>query len=249
MTSATSTALRAAAMTISQSDAPQQVRWHAPASAAALAAAATGRTLELARQAIEARGSFTIVLAGGDTPRATYELLRHAEARWSNWHVYFGDERCVPRTDPRRNSQMAQEAWLAHVPIARLQVHEIPAELGPVEGARRYAALVAGVGSFDLVLLGLGEDGHTASLFPGHDTNLACDAPDAVAVFAAPKPPPLRVSLSARRLSRAEHVFFLVAGTDKSVALQRWRAGEDIPAALIRPARGVDAFVVQANDS
>jgi len=245
MTSATSTGLRTAAMTISPDDAPQRLRWHPLASAAALAAAVTGRTLELARHAIQARGSFTIVLAGGNTPCAAYELLRHAEARWSDWHVYFGDERCVPRLDPQRNSRMAQEAWLAHVPIAPLQIHEIPAELGPVEGARRYAALVAGIASFDLVLLGLGEDGHTASLFPGHDIGLADDSSDAVAVFAAPKPPPLRVSLSARRLSRAEHVFFLVAGAAKSAALQRWRAGEEIPAALIRPSRGVDAFVVQ----
>jgi len=228
---------------------PQHVRWHAPASAAALAAAVSGRTLELAGQAIEARGSFTIVLAGGNTPRAAYELLRRAEARWSDWHIYFGDERCVASDDPQRNSRMANEAWLAHVPIPRSQIHEVPAELGPVEGARRYAALVAGIASFDLVLLGLGEDGHTASLFPGHDVDLAAAVPDAVPVFAAPKPPAMRVSLSAGRLSRAEHVFFLVAGADKMDAVQRWRDGEPIPAALIRPVHGVDAFVVSAEGS
>jgi len=250
MTATSSTGLRTAAMTMSQSNVPQQVRWHAAAGAGALAAAVTGRTLDLARRAIEARGSFTIVLAGGETPRATYELLRHAEARWSDWHVYFGDERCVPRMDPQRNSHMAQEAWLAHVPIPSPQIHEIAAELGPVEGARRYATLVAGVASFDLVLPGRGEDGHTASLFPGRDIDVGDDdAPDAIAVFAAPKPPPMRVSLSARRLSRAEHVFFLVAGAGKSAALQRWRAGEEIPAASIRPPRGVDAFVFAPNAS
>jgi 6-phosphogluconolactonase len=229
------------AMTISADDARQRVRWHAVANAAALAAAVAGRTLDLAQRAIEARGSFTIVLAGGDTPRPTYELLREAEADWSGWHIYFGDERCAPRDDPRRNSRMANEAWLARVPIPSSQVHEIPAELGPEEAARRYAAVVADVASFDLVLLGLGDDGHTASLFPDHDAELAADA---VPVFAAPKPPPQRVSLSTRRLSRAEHVFFLISGADKASAVQRWRAGEAVPAALIRPPRGVDAFVV-----
>jgi 6-phosphogluconolactonase len=182
-------------MTISPAAARQDVRWHALANADALAAAVAGRTLDLAHQAIEARGSFTIVLAGGATPLATYELLRAAEAAWSRWQIYFGDERCAHCDDPQCNSHMAKEAWL--VPIPPSQVHEIPAELGPEDGARRYAALVADVASFDLVLLGLGEDGHTASLFPDHDTELAADAPDAVPVFAAPKPPPLRVSLSA----------------------------------------------------
>lgn len=208
-------------MTISPDDPRQRVRWHAVANGAALAAAVAGRTLDLAHRAIEARGSFTVVLAGGDTPRATYELLGAAEADWSGWHIYFGDERCAPRDDPRRNSRMANEAWLARVPIPSSQVHEIPAELGPEEGARRYTAVVAEVASFDLVLLGLGEDGHTASLFPHRDAELATEAADAVPVFAAPKAPPQRVSLSARRLSRAEHVFFLISGENKASAVQR----------------------------
>jgi len=228
---------------------PQQVRWHVSASADALAAAVAGRTLELAHHAIERRGAFTIVLAGGATPRVTYELLRRAEAAWSQWHIYFGDERCAPPDDPQRNSWMADEAWLAGVPIPRSQIHPIPAELGPEQGAQRYTALVSDIVAFDLVLLGLGEDGHTASLFPGHDANLAIDAADVVPVFAAPKPPPFRVSLSARRLSRAEHVFFLIAGADKASAVQRWRAGDSMPAASIRPTAGVDAFVVERGTS
>jgi 6-phosphogluconolactonase len=236
-------------MTISPDEARQRVRWHPVPNAGALAAAVAGRTLDLAQRAIEEGGSFTIVLAGGTTPRSTYELLRRAAAAWSSWHIYFGDERCTGADDPERNSRMANEAWLAGVPIPASQVHEIPAELGPEEGARRYAALLADVASFDLVLLGLGEDGHTASLFAGHDDPLARDAADAVPVFAAPKPPPLRVSLSARRLSRAEHVFFLVSGADKTSAVQRWKAGEDLPAALIRPMAGVDAFVVATPSS
>ena len=82
-----------------------------------------------------------------------------AQADWSAWHVYFGDERCTAHDDPLRNSRMAESAWLEHVPIPRRQVHEIPAELGPNEAAKRYASVLEPVGEFDLVLFGLGEDG------------------------------------------------------------------------------------------
>ena len=230
-------------MTVSPDSSLERVRWHPLGSAGALASDVAGRVLAIAGRSIAERGRFTIVLAGGNSPRATYALLRGAGAAWSRWHVYFGDERCAPREDPERNSKMADEAWLRSVPIPRAQVHAIPAELGPIEGARCYAALLAGAPPFDLVLLGLGEDGHTASLFPGDETGFAADAPDAVPVFAAPKPPPERVSLSRDRLSRARHLFFVVAGADKATALSRWRAGVSIPAARIQPEVGVDAFV------
>lgn len=232
----------------SAADLPQRLRWTPLESADALADAAARRIREAAARAIAERGRFTIVLAGGDTPRAAYARLRAAAVDWRDWHVYFGDERCTAADDPQRNSRMAEDAWLAHVPIPRAHVHEIPAELGPVEGARRYAASLREVGSFDLVLLGLGEDGHTASLFPDDDAGLGVDAPDAVPVFAAPKPPPERVSLSARRLSRAEIVLFLVAGAGKAAAVQRWRGGEPIPAAFIRPPDGVDVLVAAVSE-
>jgi 6-phosphogluconolactonase len=99
------------------------------------------------------------------------------------------------------------------------------------------------VAEFDLVLLGLGEDGHTASLFPGHDWGVRSDAPDVIAVFDAPKPPPQRVSLSAARLSRAREVLFLVEGIAKRDAVARWRMGANIPARSIRPRAGVDVLV------
>ena len=110
------------------------------ASAAAMCAEAAARTLAAATEAIERRGRFVVVLAGGNTPRALYESLRGADADWARWHVYFGDERCAPADDPERNSLMAASAWLDHVPIPAAQRHPIPAELGPLEAARRYAA-------------------------------------------------------------------------------------------------------------
>ncbi len=224
-------------------DGPGSVRWIGVADAEALQQVACRRILDAATRAIERRGQFLIVLAGGDAPRNVYRMLR-ADTDWSRWQVYFGDERCLPADDAERNSAMAADAWLSHVPIPRDQVHAIPAELGASAAALAYAETLRGVGDFDLVLLGLGEDGHTASLFPGRDWGIAADAPDVLAVFDAPKPPPQRVSLSATRLSRTRGVLFLVAGEAKRSAVAQWRAGgAGIPARAIHPEAGVDVLV------
>ena len=219
------------------------LRWHDVPDGEALQRAAARRILDAASRAIRERGSFRIVLAGGETPRGVYRTLRSDHAAWAAWRVYFGDERCLPREAAERNSRMAGLAWLDHVPIPAAQLHPIPAELGPQPAAAAYAAELRNVGDFDLVLLGLGEDGHTAGLFPGHDWGDAPDAPDTLAVLDAPKPPAERVSLSAARLSRSREVLFLVAGASKHAALARWRAGERIPARAIRPPAGVDVLV------
>ncbi|MDQ6684435.1 MAG: 6-phosphogluconolactonase [Pseudomonadota bacterium] len=221
----------------------QRCRWHAIADLATLCAEVCARTLACADDAIRRRGRFVIVLAGGNTPRRLYEALRSANADWSRWHVYFGDERCVSRSDPERNSLMAGSAWLDHVAIPEAQQHPMPSELGPAEAARRYAALLEPVGDFDLVLLGLGEDGHTGSLFPGHDLGQSARAPSTLAVLDAPKPPAERVTLSARRLSSTREAVFMVAGESKRDAVRRWRARDDIPARAITPGAGVDVFV------
>lgn len=221
---------------------PQVCRWHAVADPAALRLTVVAGILRAASRAIARHGSFHVVLAGGNTPRGIYAELRRAAADWPRWHVWFGDERCLPPDAPERNSRMAALAWLDHVPIPRGQIHPIPAELGASAAAAAYAGMLADRRSFDLVLLGLGEDGHTASLFPGRDWGMAEAAPAALAVFDAPKPPAERVSLSARRLAAAEAVFFIAAGPDKRDALAAWRAGAAIPAAAIRPAGGVEIF-------
>ena len=221
----------------------QRCRWHAMADVGAICAEVAARTLAAAKVAQRERGRFVVVLAGGNTPRGVYESLRVADADWSRWHVYFGDERCAPRTDPERNSRMADSTWLDHVPIPAGQRHAMPAELGPVEAARRYATTLEPVGEFDLVLLGLGEDGHTGSLFPGHELGQSEEAPSTLAVLDAPKPPPARVTLSAHRFSWTRQALFLVAGEGKRDAVRRWRAGEDLPARAITPGVGVDVFV------
>ncbi|MFZ5557444.1 MAG: 6-phosphogluconolactonase [Pseudomonadota bacterium] len=221
-------------------------RWHAVSDERALQRAACETILVSAAQAIHERGQFHLVLAGGSTPRGIYHGLCAAQTDWSAWHIYFCDERCLPAVDSARNSRMAAEAWLDCVPIPRLQLHTIPGELGALQAARMYAETLLTVGDFDLVLLGLGEDGHTASLFPDHEWGVAPGSPDTLAVFDAPKPPLQRVSLSAARLGRARKVIFLVSGESKHRAVGKWRAGKDIPARAIMPAAGVDVLVESA---
>jgi 6-phosphogluconolactonase len=221
-------------------------RWHAVSDERALQQAALETILASAAQAIHERGQFHLVLAGGNTPRGIYRRLCAARTDWSRWHIYFGDERCLPPLDPARNSRMAEEVWLDSVPIPSRQLHAIPGELGASQAARMYAETLRTVGDFDLVLLGLGEDGHTASLFPGHEWGRGGGSPDTLAVFDAPKPPPQRVSLSAARLSRARQVLFLVSGESKHRAVAEWRSGKDIPARAIMPAAGVDVLVDSA---
>ena len=156
----------------------QVVRWHRMTDVPTLQVEALRRILNAAKRAIDTRGQFHIVLSGGQTPRAVYRMLRSQTTNWAAWHIYLGDERGAPREDPERNSHMAAEEWLDHVPIPAAQIHMIPAELGVQRAAAAYAADLRNIGDFDLVLLGLGEDGHTASLFPDHDWGVEPDAPE-----------------------------------------------------------------------
>lgn len=224
----------------------QICRWHSYTKVAKLEHAAVAGILLAAQRAIGIRGAFHIVLSGGTTPRRIYEALRDAKAEWRAWHIYYGDERCLPNDHAERNSLMAALAWLNHVAIPPAQIHPIPAEAGASIAAEKYASVMDKVGAFDLVLLGLGEDGHTASLFPGHDPGAAPDAPATMFVMDAPKPPPQRVSLSARRLSDARQVMFLVTGNSKAHAVKDWRSGMAIPAAAITPPQGVDIYIESA---
>ncbi|OYY96358.1 MAG: 6-phosphogluconolactonase, partial [Methylophilales bacterium 16-45-7] len=133
----------------------------------------------------------------------------------------------------------ARDVWLSHVAIPDNQIHDIPAELGNVEGAKAYAKNIAGVRAFDLVILGLGEDGHTASLFPNQ---MVDNSADVVPVFNAPKAPADRVTMSQHRLNNTHEVLFLVTGAGKQEAVDNWRKGVSIPATLIAPANGVDVY-------
>jgi 6-phosphogluconolactonase len=224
---------------------PEATRWQVYPDAAAVATAAAERILSASRCAITERGAFHLVLAGGGTPQAAYRLLAQAEADWSRWHIWFGDERCLPPDDPERNSRMAASAWLERVPIPSAQVHPIPAEMGPEAAAERYAEAFGPVLPFDLVLLGMGEDGHTASLFPGqrHPPGELVHP-----VRGAPKPPPERVTLGLTALAASRSLLVLVTGAGKCQAVRRWRAGEDLPVARLECSAGVEVLLDREAD-
>ena len=200
--------------------------WQTEPDAAAVADAACRLIGIAARKAIADHGHFRLVLAGGATPKATYERLSRSDQAWKNWSLYYGDERCLPADDPQRNSQMVIETGLA----GRVGKHyPIPTELGAKTAASKYRARLKSIESFDMVLLGMGEDGHTASLFPGHKW------PDksVFAVSDAPKPPPERVTLGVKALQNCDAMLILVSGESKIAAVQQWRSGIDLPVARV----------------
>lgn len=218
-------------------------RWNTVSDQSELNQVALSTILDNATKSIRQRGEFHFVLAGGDTPRGIYQLLPSIHTDWSAWHIYFSDERCLLTGDQNLNSRMAGEAWLDHVPIPKNQLYVIPVELGASRAAYEYARTLRSVGIFDLTFLGLGEDGHTASLFPGHEWGSVPGSPDTLAVFDAPKAPQHRVSMSAVRLSHSRQVMFIVRGKSKHMMVAKWRKGNNIPARAIMPIAGVDVLL------
>ena len=189
---------------------------------------------EAARMVVAALngGARTLVLAGGTTPERCYELLGPQDVRWGRITVLFGDERCVPPDHPDSNYRVARATLLDRVSPAT--VHRIAGELGPDEGAADYDRIVAALAPLDLVLLGVGEDGHTASLFPGHPGLQAKGW--AVGVRNSPKPPPERVSLTLPALRGARQVIVLATGAGKADAVAKARRGE-VPSGMIAGAQ------------
>jgi 6-phosphogluconolactonase len=215
-------------------------RWHTLETADQVAQAAYQQIISAAEHAIAKHGVFKLVLAGGSTPEKVYRLLAKADADWSNWYIYYGDERCLPTDHADRNSLMATQAFLEKVTIPDAQIFTIPAELGPEQAAKKYQQIVASALPFDMVLLGMGEDGHTASLFPGHQHQ---ENEMAHAVYNSPKPPPERVTISAKALSNTQQLIFLITGANKQEAVKNWRSGQDLPVATIVPENPIDIYI------
>ncbi|MGC4941532.1 6-phosphogluconolactonase [Kribbella sp. DT2] len=177
-----------------------------------------------------------VVLTGGRVASAVYRAVAESAARtaidWQRVEFWWGDERFLPEGDAERNATQAWDALLSRVDVDPAKVHEMAADTGqgPEAAAAAYVEELKAVTAFDLLMLGVGPDGHVASLFPGFP-QLAVDDTSAVAVHDSPKPPPTRVSLTFAALAKAAEVWFVVAGEDKADAVRTALSGGDVPAA------------------
>ncbi len=221
-----------------------------------LAEAAAQHIVAQARAAIAERQRFTIVLSGGSTPQPVYARLAQGgladSIDWACVHVFWSDERCVPPDHPDSNYRMASEAWLKHVPIPPDNIRRMKGEMAPAAAAAEYEGLLRAFFAasakegkplaprFDLVLLGMGEDGHTASLFPGAEA--LRETRHWVAAYKVPALDAWRITLTPVVINAASQVTFLVAGAEKARRLQEVLYGpyhpERLPAQIIRPPRG-----------
>ncbi len=205
---------------------------------------------DLAKDCLAAQGQFTIALSGGSTPRRLYQVLAAppyaSEMDWERWYVFWSDERCVPPDHEDSNYRMAREELLDHVAIPDANVHRMRGEVDPLEAAQAYEAVVREVfqspaPSFDLILLGIGDDGHTASLFPGTE---ALGEQDRLVVDNwAPDLQVHRITFTLPLINAAKVVAFLDTDETKAGVLRQVlepAPGEEMPpAGLVRPSKGV----------
>jgi 6-phosphogluconolactonase len=217
--------------------------------AVALAAQAAEQFAAIAHEAATSRGRFGVVLSGGSTPQTLFQVLAREpyqqQIPWAQTHVFWADERCVPPDDPNSNYRLAHDTLIAHVPIPPENIHRMRGELEPEVAARSYDRELQDVycgprPRFDLVLLGLGRDGHTASLFPGSSALLETEQL-AVAVQATYEDRPAdRLTLTLPTIKTARQVLFLVAGEDKAEIVRAVLEGpsDQFPAQEIQPTAG-----------
>ncbi len=210
---------------------------------AELTKAAAGYVAQVSAQAIAARGRFLVAFSGGSLPGLLFPLLAdeplRAEIDWKAWHVFWSDERCVPLTDRDSNYRLAREHLFEHVAIPSAQIYTVQTALDPASAAKGYQTTLLQVfqpapgqlPAFDLVLLGMGEDGHTASLFPHHPALKETErwvAP----ISDSPKPPPKRITLTLPVINNARHVAFLATGDGKAGILRRVFKEKALPGTL-----------------
>jgi 6-phosphogluconolactonase len=238
-----------------------QIKYYVEPDPAALARRAAQYFLEMAGEAVQARGRARIAISGGSTPKTTFGLLAdgngpwHAHMPWENIDLYWVDERCVPPDHADSNYRMTREAMLDHVPLKPEQIHRIEGELEPEAAAARYESelrnsfRLEGAESprFDLIALGMGPDGHTASLFP-HTDAIHELGRLAVANHVPQQKDSWRITLTWPVINHASSVFFLIAGDDKAQVLSEVLTGprdpERLPSQLIWPASGILTLIL-----
>lgn len=218
--------------------------------AEAVSQAAADQFIAASSESIEERGEFIVALSGGSTPGSAYQRLAEADLapliNWRKVHLFWGDERAVPPTHPESNYRLARDSFLDKVPIPYANIHRIKTELDPDLAAADYAEELQGIFGgkgpprFDLILLGMGDDGHTASLFPG--TGALSEARRWVVANYVEALKAWRITLTPRVLNAARRIVFLVTGSKKAERLKQVLQGErdpkSLPAQLVDPRDG-----------
>lgn len=204
-----------------------------PRTASDVFASAAETTGELMRSIIAAKEACSMVVSGGTAMRHTLAYLAVENIPWSSIHLYVADERCVEPGNRGRNDAMIDKVLIQPTRIEPERFSRIPAELGPIEGAKLYSQTIAPINQFDIALLGVGTDGHIASLFPNHPSIESCER--VVAVENSPKFPSNRVSLGLTMLRGATHRIVVVAGVEKSDLIARIQEGQTPPVVLVEP--------------
>lgn len=207
----------------------------APQTTPGVFADAAENITELLGNIIATRGMCSIVVSGGSAIHHTLRHLATSAVTWSSVRLYMADERCVPREDRNRNDAMINEVLVQPVKLKSEHFYQIPAELGPHHGARLYARTLSDIDHFDIALLGVGPDGHIASLFPNHPSIEKNER--VIAVENSPKFPPNRVSVGLTMLRGSTHRIVVVAGGEKSDLITRIQKGEKPPVSLVNPTR------------
>jgi 6-phosphogluconolactonase len=215
----------------------------------AMNASAAQRLIDLAEKSVAARGRFILALSGGNTPQGLYALLSTEPYRnlvpWRSTFVFWSDERCVPADDERNNAHMATNLLLKKIDLASSHIHPIPVDCPPADAAKKYEETLhvffgKHAPRFDLLLLGLGENGHTASLFPG--TKVLDEKVHWAREVFIEDQRMSRVTLTVPLINKARHILFLAAGDEKSdilkTVLTAPRRPDRYPAQMIRPERG-----------
>ena len=221
--------------------------------------AAAKRILALSSAALRTQDRYSVALSGGSTPRRLYETLAappfSEQIPWERVHVFWGDERCVPPDDPGSNYRMARESLLDHVPLSADNIHRVRGELEPEAAARAYVRELrdffdAPWPTFDLVLLGMGDDGHTASLFPGSRALGETTRPVVGVTADHQDRPARRVTLTPPAINAARQVIFLVTGAGKAETLRAVLEGPyqplALPAQIVRPTDGQLLWLVDS---
>jgi len=213
--------------------------------------------VRIANSAIEHRGVCHLALSGGETPRTIYRRLAKAPfvnaIDWKKIHIFFGDERAVPPSDQQSNFRMVDDELVSHVDIPAANIHRIHGEVRPDEAAQRYEhelrSMLGTEARFDLLLLGLGADGHTASIFP--QTSAVDEDQALVCATYVPRLESWRISITLRTINNARHILFIVSGGGKAEILERVLNAsvptKDLPATLVDPKEGIVTWMVDVD--